>query len=156
MGAGSFNAGHPIMFESVSNVTATPSVQLGTRTIVNGEDYCYIYNAAADTATKDHGVIITAMTGYSISLQSVTMVGGFFGLVKHADIPAASYGWVLTKGFGQGLAGTTKSLATGDPLVCGVSGTFGRNTGAATAYCNGFVINGAATAATADVFFVGM
>ena len=156
MGAGTFTAGFPILFESVSQVTATPSVQIGARALVNGESYCYVYNAGSDTATKDHGVILTAVTGYSVSLQSVTGVGGFFGLVKHADIPAASYGWVMTRGFGQGLAGTTKSLATGDELTVGVSGTFGKNTGALTAWACGKVLNGAATAATADVFFVGM
>lgn len=154
MSGGNFNNG-AVMFESVSNVTATPSIQIGARTTINGEDYLYVYNGGADTATKDHGVIITAMTGYTISLQSTTGVVGFVGLVKHADIPAASYGWVMTRGFGQAMAPATVSLPTGEPHCAGGSGVFSPFTGTQTAAVNGFIINGCVSGATADIYFSG-
>lgn len=91
-----FNSVAPILFESVSNVTTTPSVELGTRVTVNQENYLYVYAQA--TVSASVGATISGVSGYSV--VATGMISGAFcvGFAKHADIPAGSYGWLLTRG----------------------------------------------------------
>lgn len=124
MAAMTFYSGDPVMEEGVSQVTATNSVQLGTRVMYQGEEYVYCYNAGGSTASQKMVVkVITAASGYSVAATSLTDVfSPAVGVVKHADIAAASYGWILTKGFATVLPVST---TTGDyvPLACGASGS---------------------------------
>ena len=93
----SLQGASPILFESVSAVTATNSVQLGTRRVVGGEEYVYCYAVGAVSASV--GCSISGVSGYSIVATGIISGAFCFGFVKHADIPAASYGWVLKRGF---------------------------------------------------------
>ena len=90
----------PIMFESVSAVTATPSVELGTERTEAGEKYVYVYNAGGTTAAKGFGLSRPASAAAGLYSASVSAASGdvCVGFVKHADIGAGSYGWALKRG----------------------------------------------------------
>ena len=87
--------------ESVSAVTATPSVELGARRYVGAEEYVYVYNAGGADVYPKYGVkFITGASGYSIANTALTDVASpFCGVIKHATLTAGSYGWCMTKGF---------------------------------------------------------
>lgn len=91
-----FQGLEPILFESVSAVTATPSVELGTRRMVGGEEYVYVYAQAAVSASV--GCSASGLSGYSVIATGLISGAFCYGFVKHADIAAGSYGWLLTKG----------------------------------------------------------
>ena len=117
-----FNSLGPICFESVSAVTATNSVELGTRRTYNGEDYIYVY--AQGTVSASVGATISGLSGYSVVATGLISGALCVGFAKHADIPAGSYGWLLTRGFlsspVNGMAGST--LAAVDNVVLAADG----------------------------------
>lgn len=117
----------PVLFESVSAVTATPSVQLGTRCNVGGNDYVYVY-AAGGAINKGNAAIITGTSGYSVNVTSVTMVDLGVGICRNATIAAGSYGWLMTRGFSDFNAGANDSFAVGNPLALAVDGLFANKT----------------------------
>lgn len=88
----------PVLFtESVSAVTATPSVSLGAYREENGKAYRYVYNGSNSTALVGNGVIISANSGYTVMVTSVA--GDFtFGVVANTQLTSATYGWVQVKG----------------------------------------------------------
>ena len=99
-----------ILGESVSAVTATPSVELGTERFLDGNKYVYVYNKSTSTASVNYGVVYSAASGYSMTVSSVS--GDMLaGVVVHNDIPATYYGWVCTRGFVDATCG--KSFGIG-------------------------------------------
>jgi len=122
----SFQGLSPVAFESVSAVTATPSVDLGSLRVVAGNHYVYVYNDCNSTLAVGNGMVLaTAASGYSCTLSSVTATDLCVGVVKHTNITTATYGWALTKGFGtvQMLA-TSGSVNTGVGIELGGNGLF--------------------------------
>lgn len=111
-------------FESVSTVTATPSVEVGTWRREGNDEYVYCYNIGSSTIGAHYGVTVSGLVGYSVTVSTITSVDMMIGICKHTDIPTGSYGWILTKGFSQFAAGADNSFAAGGPLICGVDGTF--------------------------------
>ena len=113
--------------EGVSQVTATNSVKLGTRRIYAGESYVYCYNAGGSQVSPTFGVkLVTGASGYSVAVTALTdVVNPCVGIVKHATLTTATYGWVMTKGFNQ-LETHASSTITGDyvALSLGLDGTF--------------------------------
>ena len=86
--------------ESVSAVTATPSVSLGSRQAEGGREYIYAYNGGS-AANKGAPVIITATTGYTFVVTFATGIdvpGLIFGVVHNATCASGSYCWVATRG----------------------------------------------------------
>jgi hypothetical protein len=119
----------PIMFESVSAVTATNSVDLGTRRTVGGYEYLYVYNGSTETVPVGNAAIIASgSSGYTIAVSAVTMVDFGVGIVKHAAIPTLNYGWLMTRGFAAFNSGASDSFAVGNPLAVAVSGVFAHKT----------------------------
>ena len=122
-----------IIPESVSAVTATPSIELGTEKWVGGNKYTYVYNASTSTAAVNYGVVYSAMSGYSVTVSSVAMYDRAAGLVVNNDIGVHEYGWVMTKGFGPCKADTTTvpglRVYLGDDGVWSNNGTDGTDTG---------------------------
>jgi hypothetical protein len=110
--------------ESVSAVTATNTVELGTRRWHDGLEYCYVYNGGGTAAVKTV-VILSGVTGYTVA---VTYASGAaicptpFGVVRNAELTAAYYGWVVTKGFTDVYNDGTASVAAGDFLVLSLNG----------------------------------
>lgn len=122
----SFNGLSPIAFESVSAVTATPSVEVGTNRVEGGNHYVYVYNDCNSTIAIGNGMVLqSGATGYSCSISSVTATDLCVGVVKHANITTGTYGWALTKGFGtvQMLA-SSGSVAVGVGIELGANGLF--------------------------------
>lgn len=123
----------PVLEEGVSQVTATASVQLGTRVVVDGEEYVYCYNAGGASIAAGLGVkFVTGASGYSIAGTSVTdTFNPCVGVVKHAAIGSANYGWVMTKGF---TSVTLVSASTADykMIALGASGKFIEASGTTT------------------------
>lgn len=118
--------GQNVVAESVSAVTATPSVELGTKRTVSGNDYIYVYNTGANAQiSPGQGCVLTATSGYSVSVSSVAGNDVMIGICKHATITTGTYGWVLTKGFCSFVAGANDSFTAGGPIAAGVDGTFG-------------------------------
>lgn len=116
-----YNVG-PVLFETVSNVTATPSIDVGTVRREGDEEYIYAFNAGSSTASVGKGVIVSAVSGYSITVSSITMVDICVGHVKHADIPTGSYGWLCTKGWVQADAHADQSFAAGALAILAADG----------------------------------
>lgn len=118
--------------ETPSQVTATNSVDLGSRRFYNGSEYLYVYNAGGASITSGYGVIMSAMTQYSVTVSSATQTDAFAG-VAIVTIPTANYGWVLTKGFATIVMGADNSAAVGNNLMAGSNGLWAVNS-VATGY----------------------
>jgi len=90
----------PVYFESVSAVTATPSVELGSRrTDSAGNEYIYVYNTGVETYPGRCVYLKTASSGYTVSVTNTAAgVGQFAGGINHATFTSASYGWIMVKG----------------------------------------------------------
>jgi len=112
-------------FESVSAVTATPTVEIGTRRREGNDEYIYVYNDGGEQISPSYAARLnSAVSGYSVTISSVCQVGRFVGVVKHSTITTAAYGWLLTKGFSQIEMGATESAAAGLLVCAAINGTF--------------------------------
>jgi hypothetical protein len=119
----------PIGFAGVSQVTATlgpndPAV--GTRTTVGGNEYRFVYNDSTASMPVGYGCVLTSgASGYSVSVSSTTSADLCVGVVKHAAITTAAYGWVLTKGFGTvQMLGSSGSVGAYGLIELGAGGLF--------------------------------
>lgn len=124
-----FHSDSPIRMESVSAVTATNSVEVGTRVTADGADYVYIWNGSTETIPVGNAAIIgSGCSGYTCAVSAVTQVDFGVGIVKHAAIPTLNYGWLMTRGFAAFNSGASDSFAVGNPLAVAVSGVFANKT----------------------------
>lgn len=104
--------------ESVSACTATNSVALGTRRVVNGSEYVYCYNGATVADKRSMVKPLTAGVAYTFSVTTVAaQVAPCIGTVENATIAAATYGWILTKGYTKAMIGAAQTLAVGGALA---------------------------------------
>lgn len=113
----------PIMFETVSQTTATPSVELGTRkTDANGNEFIYVYNHGVVTYPGKCVYLKTASSGYTVSVtNTAAQIGQYAGGVHHATLPAESYGWIMTKGLCAVAPDTNQaSFDAGEYITVGV------------------------------------
>jgi hypothetical protein len=146
----------PVCFESVSNVTATPSVELGEIRFYNGEYYEYVY--AVKELPVGYGAVYSGTSGHSCIATGA--VSGEFcaGFVKHAAISSGSYGWLLKKGVvdvKNARASTAPSV--NQPAYLGSDGGFVSETPAATSavdagHCIGKVLSAGASGGTGASF----
>jgi hypothetical protein len=127
--------GIPQVFnESVSAVTATNSVELGTRRSEGGIDYIYVYNSGAATISQGYGAYLpsASMSAFAASFvvtvsNAASQSGGekLVGIAHNADIAASRYGWVATRGCVYASPDATATSAnSGVELACGVDGGF--------------------------------
>ena len=126
--------------ESVSAVTATNSVALGSQRIENGKWYTYVYNGGTSSCPVAYGVIASSNSSYTV-LCSSALGDMLAGVVVHNSITTATYGWVLTKGpatitlgagggvtpatLGGGIALQTNGVFTGITACGGGTGATG-------------------------------
>jgi len=95
-----------VEIESVSAVTATPSVQLGTHRLENGREYVYCYNYGGGNGDSRVGspCIVTGVSGYTFLVNTFTTSSDFsatfslLGVTQNATAPSGSYCWVATRG----------------------------------------------------------
>ena len=113
----------PVMFESVSMVTASPKHELGSKRVEGGVEYVLVYNAGGSTASKGKGMSRPASAAAGLYSASVSSASGdlCIGFVKHEDIPAGEYGWVVTRGLVNVDTGANASQAVG-PKALGAAG----------------------------------
>jgi len=113
-------------FAGVSQVTATLGVndpEVGTRLRSGDEEYLFVYNDGNSQISPGYAAVISAVSGYSVTVSSVTSVDFPVGVCKHATLTTGTYGWLLTKGFGQVTMKADNSCAVAGLLVCAEDGT---------------------------------
>lgn len=91
-----FYAADSIHFESVSAVTATPTVDLGVVRVYDGEYYEYVY--AAKEIPVGYGAVYSGTSGHTVVTTGAVSGEHCAGACKHAAISSGSYGWLLKKG----------------------------------------------------------
>jgi len=116
----------PILFESVSGVTATMGIndaEVGTVCRVGDEEYIKVYNTGTSSIGTGRGGVCSGVTGYSVTVSS-TSNDAFVGVCKHTAIPTLNYGWLVRKGFVSIQLQTDVSCAAGAKLIAGDDGGF--------------------------------
>lgn len=141
----------PVSFESVSAVTASPSVEIGTFREQSGEKYVYAYNAGNSQISKGRFAVLSGVSGLSVTVSSIS--GDFAaGFVKHTTLTTGTYGWLMVRGFADSVkAPANSALAAGDNLVLGVDGIVG-NVAAAGYQVVGRCMVATASAGTGSAF----
>ena len=117
----------PVSFAPISNVTATPGTndpEVGARTTRGDEDYVYCFNAGNSDIPPTYGCILSAVTGYSVTISSITGVDQLVGVVKHKTLTTATYGWVMVRGFSLIEMEADNSAAAGVSLALAADGEF--------------------------------
>jgi hypothetical protein len=97
----------------------------GYRATRGDEDYVFVYNAGNSEIPPTYGAVVSAVSGYSVTLSSTTSVDFLIGLCKHATLTTGTYGWLLTRGWGQIEMGANNSVAAGGLVQLGADGAFG-------------------------------
>lgn len=114
-----------VEFESVSAVTASPSVEVGRERKVGDESYVYVYNNGGEDIDPGLGAILSGVTGYSVTVSSVTSADFLVGVCKHATLTTGTYGWLMTRGFSSvEMIATSGTVAAGGLLELGADGAF--------------------------------
>jgi hypothetical protein len=114
-------------FAGVSQVTASLGVndpEVGQMLRSGDEEYIFVYNAGGSDITPGDAAVVSAVSGYSVTVSSTTAVDFAIGVCKHATLTAGTYGWLMTRGFGQVNMHANNSVAAGGMLVCGDAGKF--------------------------------
>lgn len=121
----------PVLFESVSNVTATNSVELGTRARSGDIEYVYVYNGGAQQISKGEGGYLSPTnlsSAMTVAVSNAASQSGgerFVGVAHNATITTGAYGWLATRGpVYVALDASEVSMNAGDILVPGVDGGF--------------------------------
>lgn len=126
-----------LRFGSVSSVTATRGAndpEVGTRIQEGDEAYLYVYNAGNSQISVGNCAVVSAVTGYSVTVSSTTSVDFAVGICKHATLTTGTYGWLLTKGFGPCKAHANSGIAAGGILTAGADGVLADMGSVATGY----------------------
>jgi hypothetical protein len=116
-----------VRFQGVSFVTASLGVndpKVGDRSQYGDEEYLFVCNIGSSTVSVGHACTVSAVTGYSVTVSTLTSTDFIVGVCKHAVIPTGSYGWLVTRGFTSVEMGADNSAAAGNILGIGVDGTF--------------------------------
>lgn len=115
----------PVLAESVSNVTQTGNVALGTRTVYKGEEYIYCYNAGGAAIAPGNGVkLVTGASGYSVAATSLTDVANpCVGVCHNESFAAGDYGFIMSRGF-RSVVMVSATTADYLPIALGAAGKF--------------------------------
>lgn len=149
----------PAIFESVSAVTDTPSVEIGTRVNYAGNEYVYVQAKTAITRGCGCQPYLTA--GYSYLVENIGTVLAasnlvFAGLVEHTTMSTDSYGWLLINGVGTFTSTNSTITTTGQKVSVHDNGGVATWTGTyTTGAFAGYLLNATvpvATGATANVW----
>ena len=112
-----------VNFESVSQTTLTPSVDLGARRIEAGKEYIYVYNDGGASITSGYGVTVSGNSGYSVTVSSVININPCVGVANYT-VATGVYGWIQTKGPCQIAMSTTVAATIGTVVYLDTNGTF--------------------------------
>ena len=120
-----FYSNTPVMFGGISGVTLTrgsKDPQLGARVIYNSKEYVYVYNAGTTQATVGNCMVpATSTAGYSGTVSSAVF-GIPLGVVVHATLTTATYGWLCSRGTVE--VSVSSACAQGTALSVGANGAW--------------------------------
>lgn len=95
---------------------------LGERMVYKGEEYVFVHNAGASDATPGLAMVMSGLSGYSLTISSISGAHLPICVVKHATIVAGGFGWGLVRGISQ--IQTASTMATGAFGYLSEAGTF--------------------------------
>jgi hypothetical protein len=98
--------------------------EVGTRCAVGDEEYLFVYNDGNSEIPPTYGAVMSAVTGYSVTVSSTTSVDFLAGVCKNATLATGAYGWLMTKGFTQIEMEADNSCAAGEILALAADGEF--------------------------------
>ena len=134
----SINENATLWKESVSQVTDTGTVDLGTRRTEGGVEYVYCYNAGTASSLAGTAMRIqSSCSGYSVDNATTTAVGQPFCVVRNTAVSAAQYFWGAVRGHVP-LRGSITTIVPGAPVNLLGSGLFG-GTGTAASGFSGYL-----------------
>lgn len=117
----------PVRFNSVSMVTATLGAndgEVGHSFRDGDEEYVLVYNAGNSQISPGFGCVVSGVSGYSVTVSSTTSVDLMVGVVKHATLTTATYGYIVVRGWSQVAMEANNSCAAGQLLTLGADGKF--------------------------------
>jgi hypothetical protein len=123
----SYYSNSPVLFNGVSMVTATLGAndpEVGTLAEVGDEKYLFVYNAGNSQISPGYGATVSGVTGYSVTVSSVTMIDELVGVCKHSTLTTGTYGWLMVRGFGTAKMPANSGCAAGQLLTVGADGVF--------------------------------
>lgn len=129
----------PVRFQGPSfttNSLGTNDPKVGDVACVGNEVYLFVYNNGNSQILPGDGVILSGVSGYSVTLSSTTSVDLLVGVVKHATIATGYYGYVCGRGFSTVNMGANLSAAAGGLLILAADGKFTNKT-ISTGYAGG-------------------
>lgn len=116
----------PVRFGvDVSGTTTTLGVndpELGTKMVVDELEYLFVYNAGGEQIGVGQPVVLSGVTGYSVTVSAVSATDYAVGVRQHSTMVTATYGWVATRGIGTIEMDADGSCVTGEPLMVGEEG----------------------------------
>lgn len=90
--------------DDLTSFSTLPLYSPGAKHLQNGNEYVYVYNAAANSTigTGKYCVIdqnggTSFTSGYSVTVTNASLAGYMFGVAQNT-INTGTYGWVMTKG----------------------------------------------------------
>lgn len=117
-----------VRFGSVSMVTATLGAndpEVGTIVRSGDEEYILVYNAGNSQISKGYGAVCSAVTGYSVTVSSLTGIDYPIGLCVHATLTTGTYGYLMKRGFGIFKSTPDSGTTAGDRIILGTDGVWG-------------------------------
>lgn len=102
---------------------------------IGDENYIFCYNAGNSNILAGDGVIVSAVSGYSVTVSSVTSVDLLVGVRVGNTLSTGYYGYICTRGFAQVNMGADYSAAAGAGLILAADGKFTAKT-CATGYAS--------------------
>lgn len=92
----SLEGGAPVSATTIDSANVVN--QLGERLIYKGEEYVFVHNAGATDASVGMAMVMTALSGYSLTISSLSASDFPMCVVKHATIVAGGFGWGIVRG----------------------------------------------------------
>lgn len=143
----------PVLFAGKSMITTSLGAndpEVGTTMRVGNKDYRFVYNAGGASGAVGRAVIVSAVSGYSVTVSSVTgSANPLVGVIENNTLTTGAYAWVVKRGPCQVQMSANNSAAVGDKLTLGTDGGWARHASQATD-TQGEVIYGVAMEAIAS------
>lgn len=128
--------------------------KVGDTARIGNEDYLFVYNAGNSAIGQNKAVVLSAVSGYSVTVSSVSSADLLLGVCKHATIATGAYGYIVTKGFANVDLAANVSAAAGTLLELSADGLFAiksNSTGAAGYSVKAMVAIASAASGTAHI-----
>lgn len=121
----------PLRFVSPSFTTSSLGAndpKVGDLCHHGNEMYRFVYNAGNSQISTGQGAILSAVSGYSVTVSSTTSVDLLVGICKHATIATGYYGFLVVQGFTNVVMSANTGSARGSILILAADGNFTEKT----------------------------